>query len=66
MIDTKVVLLNKNRLDKSSHKPKKIWVNKGSKFSKRSRQDVAIYSIHNEEKSFVADISIRTLKNEIY
>ena len=50
----------------------KIWVDKGSEFynnsfKKRLRDnDIEIYSIHNEGKSVVAEIFIRTLKTKIY
>ena len=32
----------------------------------RKKNDIEIYSIHNEEKSIVAEVFIRTLKNKIY
>ena len=41
-------------LDKSNHKPKKIWVDKGSEFYNRSMKswiqdhDIELYSIHKE------------------
>ena len=50
----------------------KIWVDKGSKFYNNSFKkwlrdnDIEIYSIHNEGKSVVAEIFIRTLKTKIY
>ena len=53
-------------------KPKKIRVNKRSKFYNSSFKkwlsdnDIEIYSINNEEKSVVADRFIRTLKTKIY
>ena len=49
-----------------------IWVDKGSKFYKRSmklwleKNVIEIYSAHNEEKSVVAERFIRTFKNKIY
>ena len=49
-----------------------MWVDKGSKFYSRSikswLQDncTEMYSTHNEEKHFVAEKCIRTLKNIIY
>ena len=54
-------------LDKSEHKPNKIWVDKGSEFYKNSfkkwlkANDIEMYSIHNERKSVVAE----RLKNKI-
>ena len=59
-------------LDKSGHKPNKIWVDKGSKFYNNSFKkwlkdnDIEMYSIHNEGKSVVAERFIRTLKTKIY
>ena len=59
-------------LDKSGHKPNKIWVDKGSEFYNNvfkkwlKDNDIEMYSIHKEGKSVVAERSIRTLKNEIY
>ena len=56
--------------DKSGRKPNKIWVDKGSKFYNNSLKkwlkgnDIEMYSIHNEGKSVVAEIFIRTLVNE--
>ena len=58
--------------DKSNRKPNKIWVDKGSKFYNRSmkswleKNDVEMYSTHNEGKSVVAERFIRTIKNKIY
>ena len=48
-------------LKESNRKPSKIWVDKGSKFYNRSmkswleKHDIEIYSVHNEEKSVVAE-----------
>ena len=48
-------------LDKSNSKLNKVWVDKGSEFYKRSMEswlqnnNIKIYSIHNEEKSGVAE-----------
>ena len=59
-------------LNKSNRKPNKIWVDKGYKFYKRSikswlaKNDIEIYSTHNEGKSVIAERFIRTLKNKIY
>ena len=53
-------------------KPNKIWVDKGSEFCNNSFKkwlkdnDVEMYSIHNEVKSVIAEIFIRTLKNKIF
>ena len=55
-----------------SRKPNKIWVDKGSEFYKSffkkslKDNDIEMYSIHNKGKSVVAEIFIRTLKNNIY
>ena len=60
------------RLDESSCKPNKIWVDKGSKFYNESMKlqlqdnDTEMYSINNKGKSVVAGRFIRTLKNKIY
>ena len=49
---------------------KKIWVDKGSEFYNRSvkswlqKNDIEMYSTHNEEKSVVAERLIKTLKNK--
>ena len=49
-----------------------MWVDKGSKFYSKSlklwleKNDIEMYSAHNEGKSIVAEIFIRTLKSEIY
>ena len=59
-------------LNKSNRKPNKIWVDKGSEFYNRSmkswleKNDIEMYSTHNEGKSVVAEIFIRTIKNKIY
>ena len=59
-------------LDKSGHKPNKIWVDKGSEFYNNSFKkwlednDIEMYSIHNEGKSAVAERFTRTLKTKIY
>ena len=57
-------------LDDSKRKPNKIWVDKGSEFYNRSmkswlqKNDIAIYSTHNEGKSVLAERFIRTLKKQ--
>ena len=59
-------------LKESNRKPNKIWVDKGSEFYNRSMKSwlektaTKMYSAHNEGKSVVAEIFIRTLKNKIY
>ena len=53
-------------------KPNKIWVDQGSKFYNKSFQNflktnkIEMYSTYNEEKSVVAERSIRTLRNKIF
>ena len=62
----------KNVLKESNRKPNKKWVDKGSEFCKRSMKsflqndNIEINSAHNEVKSFVPEILIRTWKNKIY
>ena len=59
-------------LKESNRKPNKIWVDKGSQFCNRSmkswseKNDIEMYSTHNEGKSVIAERYIRTLKNKIY
>ena len=56
------------KLKESNQKPNQIWVDKGSKFYNRSmklwleKNDIEMYSIHNEGKSVVAERFVRTLK----
>ena len=56
----------------SNRKPNKIWVDKGSEFYNRSvklwleKNDIEMYSTHNEFKYTVTERCIRTLKNKIY
>ena len=51
---------------------KKIWVDKGSKFYNGSmkpwleKNDIEMYSTHNEGKSVVPERFMRTIKNKIY
>ena len=58
--------------DESNRKPNKIWVDKGSKFYNRSmklwleKNDIEMYSTHNEGNSVVVEGFIRFLKNKIY
>ena len=55
-------------LKESNRKPNKIWVDKGSKFHNSSmkswleKNDIEMYSMHNERKYVVAERFIRTLK----
>ena len=59
-------------LNESNLKQNKIWVDKGSEFYNRSmkswlqKNDIEMYSTHNERKSVVAERFIRTLKIKIY
>ena len=59
-------------LKEFNRKPKKIWVDKGSKFYNRSmkswseKNDIEMHSTHNEGKSVVAEKFAGTLKNKIY
>ena len=59
-------------LKKSNRKPNKIWVDKGSELYKRSmkswleKNDIEMYSTHNEGKSVVAERFVRTINNKIY
>ena len=59
-------------LKKSKRKPNKIWVDKGGEFYNRSmkswleKNDIELYSSHNEGKSVVAERFIRTIKDKIY
>ena len=59
-------------LKKSNRKPNKIWVDKGVEFYNRSmkslleKNDIEMYSTHNEGKSVAAERFIRTIKNKIY
>ena len=58
-------------MKESDRKPNKTWVDKGGEFYNNSFKkwlkgnDIEMYSIHNEEKSVVAERFIRTLKNKI-
>ena len=60
------------KLKESTRKSNKIWVDKGSEFHNRSvkswleKNDIKMYSTHNEGKSVVVEIFIRTLINKIY
>ena len=70
--DVSIVDAFQKILDNSNRKPNKIWVDKGSEFYNNSFKkwlkdnDVEMYSIHNEEKSVIAERFIRTLKSKIF
>ena len=59
-------------LKKSNRKPNKIWVDKGGELYNRSmkswleKNDIEMYSTHNEGKSVVAKRFVRTIKKKIY
>ena len=65
-------MLFKKVLKESKRKPNKIWIDKGSELYNRSmkswleKNDIEMYSTHNERKSVVAKRFIRTLKNKLY
>ena len=65
-------MLFKKVLKESKRKPNKIWIDKGSELYNRSmkqwleKNDIEMYSTHNERKSVVAERFIRTLKNKLY
>ena len=69
-----VIIVNafQSILNKSNRKPKKIWVDKVNDFDNRSmkswleKDDIEMYSTHNEGNSVVAERFIRTIKNKIY
>ena len=67
-----VPLKDKKGVSIVAAKSNKLWVDKGSKFYNNSFQkwlkdnDTEMYSIHNDEKSVVAERLIRTLKTKIY
>ena len=58
-------------LEESNRKPNKIWAHNGSAFYNRSmkswleKNNIEMYSTHNEGKSIVAERFIRTIKNKI-
>ena len=57
-------------LKESNKKPNKIWVDEGSGFCNRSvkswleKNDIQMYSTHNEEKSVIVERCLRTLRNK--
>ena len=59
-------------LDNSKRKPSKIWTDQGSEFYSKSfknmlqENNITMYSIHNKEKSVIAERFIKSLKNKIY
>ena len=59
-------------LKKSNRKPNKTWVDKGSEFYNLSmkswleKNDIEMYSTHNEGKSVIVERFIKTIKNKIY
>ena len=61
-----------NILDESNRKLNKIWVDKDCKFCNRSiksflhKNNIEMYSTHNEIKYVIAEPFIRTLKTKIY
>ena len=67
-----IVNVFQNILKKSNRKTNKIWVDKDGEFYNRSmkswlvKNDIEMYSTHNEGKSVVAERFIRTIKNKIY
>ena len=71
-IDFAITNALQKTLKESNRKPNKIWVDKGSKFYNRSvksqleKNDIEMYSTHNEEKFVIAERFIKTLKNKIY
>ena len=66
--DVTIVNAFQKILDDSKIKPNKIWVDKGSKFYNRStkpwleKNDIEMYSTHNEGKAVFAERYIRILK----
>ena len=58
-----------NFLEESNRKSSKIWVGKGSGFynsSMKEKNDIEMYSTHNEGKSVIAKRFTRTWKSKIY
>ena len=59
-------------MDEPNGKPKKIWVDKGSELHNRSmkswleKNNIEMYSTHNEVKFIVSERLIRNLNNKIY
>ena len=69
---TSIVNAFQKVLKESDRRSNKIWVDKRSQFYNNSFKkwlkdnDIEMYSIHNKEKSVVAERFIKTLKNIIY
>ena len=72
MEDKKGIIIThnfQNVLDESNRKPNKIWVDKGSELYNKSiklwleKNDLEMYSTHNEGKSVVAERFLRLKKN---
>ena len=72
MEDKKGIIITHNFqkvLDESNRKPNKIWVDKGSELYNKSiklwleKNDLEMYSTHNEGKSVVAKRFLRLKKN---
>ena len=67
-----VPLKDRKGINESKRTSKKIWVDEGSEFYNRSMKswlqdnDIEMYSTHSEEKSVVAQKSIRIVNNKIY
>ena len=74
MEDKKGIIITHNFqkvLDESNRKPNKIWVDKGSELYNKSiklwleKNDLEMYSTHNEGKSVVAERLLRLKKKNI-
>ena len=68
--DISIVKAFQSILKQSNRKPNKIWLDKGSEFcnayfKKWLRDNIVMYSTHNEGKSVVAQRFIRTIKSKI-
>ena len=72
MEDKKGIIITHNFqkvLDELNRKPNKIWVDKGSELYNKSiklwleKNDLEMYSTHNEGKSVVAERFLRLKKN---
>ena len=69
--DKRGITITKAFQTKKKCKPNKIWIDKGSEFYNRSmrswleKNDIEMYSTHNEGKSVVTKRFIRTLKKII-
>ena len=70
----RIIIINafQKTLNELNCKPKKVWVNEGSEFYKKSMKsflqnnDIETYSKYNEEKLVIAGRFIRALKNKIH